>query len=58
MSHMVITPHILHHLVLDIVGRKLSKFESSHQLVQSICDVLIGMYVHWNLRATSLSYIL
>ncbi|KAG2063318.1 hypothetical protein BDR04DRAFT_1038319 [Suillus decipiens] len=41
----VITPHILHRLVLDIVGRKLTKFESSHQLVQSIRDALIGTYV-------------
>ncbi|KAG2341489.1 hypothetical protein BDR05DRAFT_846224, partial [Suillus weaverae] len=38
----VITPHILHCLVLDIVGRKLTKFESSHQLVQSIRDALIA----------------
>ncbi|KAG1726334.1 hypothetical protein EDD22DRAFT_961450 [Suillus occidentalis] len=38
----VTTPHILHRLVLDIVGRKLTKFESSHQLVQSIRDALIA----------------
>ncbi|KAG1854332.1 hypothetical protein C8R48DRAFT_562029, partial [Suillus tomentosus] len=36
------TPHILHRLALDIVGRKLTKFESSHQLVQSIRDALIA----------------
>lgn len=41
----VITPHILHHLVLDIVGQKWTKFESSHRLVQSIRDALIGTYV-------------
>ncbi|KAG1846396.1 hypothetical protein DFJ58DRAFT_663782, partial [Suillus subalutaceus] len=36
------TPHILHRLALNIVGQKLSKFESSRQLTQSICDTLIA----------------
>jgi hypothetical protein len=39
-----ITPHILHRLALDIVGEKLTRFESSRQLVQSIRDALIGTY--------------
>ncbi|KAG2740028.1 hypothetical protein P692DRAFT_201728696, partial [Suillus brevipes Sb2] len=39
-----VTPHTLHRLVLDIVGEKLTDFESSRQLVQSVRDALIGMY--------------
>ncbi|KAG1826420.1 hypothetical protein EV424DRAFT_1537521 [Suillus variegatus] len=54
---MVITLHILHRLALNIVGQKLSNFESSHQLVQSIRDVLIAhkdtyelaKMLHWDL---------
>ncbi|KAG1878998.1 hypothetical protein F4604DRAFT_1923685 [Suillus subluteus] len=37
-----ITLHTLHRLVLNIVGVKLVKFSSSHQLVQSIRDALIA----------------
>ncbi|KAG2059228.1 hypothetical protein BDR06DRAFT_1072202, partial [Suillus hirtellus] len=40
--NMVITLHILHRLALNIVGQKLTNFESSHQLVQSIHDALIA----------------
>ncbi|KAG1778646.1 hypothetical protein EV702DRAFT_1196157 [Suillus placidus] len=36
----VVTSHTLHHLVLDIVGEKLTDFESSRQLVQSVSDTL------------------
>ncbi|KAG1802899.1 uncharacterized protein HD556DRAFT_1304139 [Suillus plorans] len=37
-----VTPHTLHHLVLDLVGEKLTDFESSHQLVQSVRDALLA----------------
>ncbi|KAG2107656.1 uncharacterized protein F5147DRAFT_774104 [Suillus discolor] len=37
-----VTPHILHHLVLDLVGKQLTDFESSHQLVQSVRDALLA----------------
>ncbi|KAG2335593.1 hypothetical protein BDR05DRAFT_898143, partial [Suillus weaverae] len=37
-----VTPHTLHRLVLDIVGEKLTDFESSRQLVQSVRDALIA----------------
>jgi hypothetical protein len=40
-----VTPHTLHRLVLDIVGEKLTDFESSRQLVESVCDTLLGMYL-------------
>lgn len=43
-SNTATTPHILHRLALNIVGNKLTKFQSSHQLVQSIRDALIGTY--------------
>ncbi|KAG0698982.1 hypothetical protein DFH29DRAFT_1002369 [Suillus ampliporus] len=39
---MAITLHTLHRLALNIVGVTLIKFESSHQLVQSIHDALIA----------------
>ncbi|KAG2124292.1 hypothetical protein BD769DRAFT_1358965 [Suillus cothurnatus] len=39
-----VTPHTLHRLVLDIMGEKLTDFESSRQLVQSVHDALVGMY--------------
>ncbi|KAG1762982.1 hypothetical protein EDD22DRAFT_846735 [Suillus occidentalis] len=37
-----VTPHILHRLVLNIVGEKLTDFESSRQLVQSVRDALLA----------------
>ncbi|KAG2363798.1 hypothetical protein BDR07DRAFT_1281251, partial [Suillus spraguei] len=37
-----VTPHTLHRLVLDIVGEKLTDFESSRQLVQSVRDALVA----------------
>ncbi|KAG0691449.1 hypothetical protein DFH29DRAFT_1011176 [Suillus ampliporus] len=51
------TPHTLHRLVLDIVGEKLTDFESSHQLVQSVHDALLAhkdayeivKILHWDL---------
>jgi hypothetical protein len=43
-SNTATTPHILHRLALNIVGNKLTKFQSSRQLVQSVCDALIGAY--------------
>ncbi|KAG2053085.1 hypothetical protein BDR06DRAFT_886655, partial [Suillus hirtellus] len=36
-----VTPHTLHCLALDIMGKKLNDFQSSQQLVQSICDALL-----------------
>ncbi|KAG2739839.1 hypothetical protein P692DRAFT_201657401, partial [Suillus brevipes Sb2] len=41
-SNTATTPHILHHLALNIVGNKLTKFQSSRQLVQSVRDALIA----------------
>ncbi|KAG2094189.1 uncharacterized protein F5147DRAFT_585094 [Suillus discolor] len=43
--HLPLTPHTLHRLVLDIVGTKLTDFESSCQLVMSVRDALIGAYL-------------
>lgn len=43
-SHLPLTPHTLHRLVLDIVGEKLTNFESTRQLVLSVRDALIGTY--------------
>ncbi|KAG1774991.1 hypothetical protein EV702DRAFT_1199840 [Suillus placidus] len=37
-----VTPHTLHRLVLDIVGEKLTDFESSRQLVQSVRGALVA----------------
>ncbi|KAG1767305.1 hypothetical protein EV702DRAFT_1050408 [Suillus placidus] len=37
-----VTPHTLHRLVLNIVGEKLTNFESSRQLVQSVRDALLA----------------
>lgn len=42
--HLPLTPHTLHRLVLDIVGEKLTNFESTRQLVLSVRDALIGTY--------------
>ncbi|KAG1893158.1 uncharacterized protein F5891DRAFT_963450 [Suillus fuscotomentosus] len=42
LPHLPLTLHTHHHLALDIVGKKLTEFESSHQLVSSVCDALIG----------------
>ncbi|KAG1822760.1 uncharacterized protein BJ212DRAFT_1223253, partial [Suillus subaureus] len=52
-----VTPHTLHCLVLNIVGEKLTDFESSCQLVQSVHDALlahkdayeIAKILHWDL---------
>lgn len=41
-SHLPLTPHTLHRLVLNIVGEKLTDFASSRQLVLSVRDALIG----------------
>ncbi|KAG1721307.1 uncharacterized protein EDB91DRAFT_1064455 [Suillus paluster] len=43
-SHLLLTPHTLHRLVLDIVGEKLTDFESSRQFILSVRDALIGTY--------------
>jgi hypothetical protein len=40
-----ITPHTLHCMVLDLVGNKLTDFESSSELIQAVCDTLLGMYI-------------
>ncbi|KAG1905190.1 uncharacterized protein F5891DRAFT_943966 [Suillus fuscotomentosus] len=40
-----VTPHILHRLVLDLVGKQLTDFESSRELVQSVRDALLGTYL-------------
>ncbi|KAG1797469.1 uncharacterized protein HD556DRAFT_1441030 [Suillus plorans] len=37
-----VTPHILHRLVLDLVGEQLTDFESSRELVQSVRDALLA----------------
>ncbi|KAG2352802.1 hypothetical protein BDR07DRAFT_1210134, partial [Suillus spraguei] len=41
-SHDAITPYIHYRLVLDIVGKQLCEFESSHQLVTAVRDALIA----------------
>ncbi|KAG2088560.1 uncharacterized protein F5147DRAFT_658678 [Suillus discolor] len=41
-SHDTITPHIHYRLVLNIVGKQLCEFESSHQFVAAIRDALIA----------------
>ncbi|KAG2103653.1 hypothetical protein BD769DRAFT_1676364 [Suillus cothurnatus] len=41
-SHDAITQHIHYHLVLNIVGKQLCEFASSHQLITAVCDALIG----------------
>ncbi|KAG1856264.1 hypothetical protein C8R48DRAFT_551628, partial [Suillus tomentosus] len=40
--HLPLTPHILHCLALDIVGEKLTDFESSRQLILAVRDALIA----------------
>ncbi|KAG0693210.1 hypothetical protein DFH29DRAFT_782802, partial [Suillus ampliporus] len=40
--HSLITPHIHYHLVLDLVGKQLCEFTSSHELITAICDTLIA----------------
>ncbi|KAG1765365.1 hypothetical protein EDD22DRAFT_845472 [Suillus occidentalis] len=42
LPHLPLTPHTHHHLALDIVGKNLTKFESSRQLVSSVRDALIA----------------
>ncbi|KAG1812397.1 uncharacterized protein BJ212DRAFT_1483035 [Suillus subaureus] len=37
-----VTPHTLHHLVLNLMGEKLTDFKSSHQLVLSVHDALLA----------------
>ncbi|KAG1851071.1 hypothetical protein DFJ58DRAFT_661802 [Suillus subalutaceus] len=39
--HLPLTPHTLHRLVLDIVGKKLTDFESSCQAFMSFCGRLL-----------------
>ncbi|KAG1843477.1 hypothetical protein DFJ58DRAFT_706880 [Suillus subalutaceus] len=41
-SQVAITPHIHYRLVLDIVGKQLYEFASSHQLVTAVRDALIA----------------
>ncbi|KAG2062210.1 hypothetical protein BDR06DRAFT_868966, partial [Suillus hirtellus] len=40
--HLPLTLHIIHHLALNIVGKKLTDFESSCQLILAVHDALIG----------------
>ncbi|KAG2059965.1 hypothetical protein BDR06DRAFT_857804, partial [Suillus hirtellus] len=40
--HLPLTLHILHCLALNIVGEKLTDFESSCQLILAVCDALIA----------------
>ncbi|KAG1894227.1 uncharacterized protein F5891DRAFT_1195511 [Suillus fuscotomentosus] len=40
--HLPLTPHILHRLALNIVGEKLTDFESSRQLILAVRDALIA----------------
>ncbi|KAG1831161.1 hypothetical protein DFJ58DRAFT_848314 [Suillus subalutaceus] len=42
LPHLPLTPHTHHRLALDIVGKNLTEFESSHQLVSSVRDALIA----------------
>lgn len=42
LPHLPLTPHTHHRLALDIVGKNLTEFESSRQLVSSVRDALIG----------------
>ncbi|KAG1779841.1 hypothetical protein EV702DRAFT_1043716 [Suillus placidus] len=42
LPHLPLTPHTHHRLALDIVGKNLTEFESSRQLVSSVRDALIA----------------
>ncbi|KAG1793246.1 uncharacterized protein HD556DRAFT_1238102, partial [Suillus plorans] len=43
LPHLPLTLHTLHRLALNIVGKNLTEFESSRQLVSSVHDALIDM---------------
>ena len=37
-------PHWHYHLVLNVVGRSLLAFDSSHEMVAAVCDAIVGRF--------------
>jgi len=53
-SHAMFIPHRHYRLVLDIIGRSLTTFKSSYEMVAAIRDALYGEYSQQNCPSTTL----